>query len=130
MTPPAVATARRRRVLEACYAAGVRRVDPEQMIAARLGLQGDTLVVNADDGPLRIDLAQFRELRLLGVGKAAAPMARAVEALLGERLAGGVAVTKARPREQRRRAAPHPPAGGRAPRAGRGQRGRGPGAGR
>ena len=94
MTPPAVATARRRRVLEACYAAGVRRVDPERMIAARLGLQGDTLVVNADDGPLRIDLAQFRELRLLGVGKAAAPMARAVEALLGERLAGGVAVTK------------------------------------
>ena len=94
MTPPAVATARRRRVLESCYAAGVRRVDPERMIAARLGLQGDTLVVNADDGPLRIDLAQFRELRLLGVGKAAAPMARAVEALLGERLAGGVAVTK------------------------------------
>ena len=95
MKPPAAAVvARRRAALETCYAAGVRRVDPEAMVGARLRLQGDTLVVNADDGPLHIDLARFRELRLLGVGKAAAPMARGVEALLGDRLAGGVAVTR------------------------------------
>ena len=95
MKPPAAAaTAGRRAALEAFWAAGVRRVDPEAMVAARLHLQGDTLVVDTDDGPLRIDLAQFRELRLLGVGKAASPMARGVEALLGDRLAGGVAVTR------------------------------------
>ena len=92
--PPAAVTARARADLEAFWAAGVSRVDPEKMVAARIRLQGDTLVVDGDDRPLRIDLAQFRELRLLGVGKAAAPMARAVEALLGDRLAGGVAVTK------------------------------------
>ena len=92
--PPAAVTGRRRAALEAFWAAGVRRVDPEEMVAARLHLQGDTLVVDADDDPLRIDLARFREVRLLGVGKAAAPMARGVETLLGDRLAGGVAVTR------------------------------------
>ena len=91
---PDAAAAARRAALAALYAAGLRRVDPEAMIAARLGLRGETLTVNAGGGPLRVDLARFRELRLLGVGKAAGAMARGVEALLGERLAGGVAVTK------------------------------------
>ena len=76
------------------FAAGVRRVDPEKMVGARLGLRGETLTVDAAGGEVSIDLEQFRELRLLGVGKAAGAMARGVEALLGERLAGGVAVTK------------------------------------
>ena len=84
----------RRAALAAFFAAGVKRVDPEAMVAARLRLQGGTLVVDAGGGPLSVDLEQFRALRLLAVGKAAGAMARGVEALLGERIGGGVAVTK------------------------------------
>lgn len=97
VSPVPPAAAQRRAALAACYAAAVKRVDPEAMVAARLGLQGRTLTADggADGGgAVRIDLQRFREVRLLGVGKAAAPMARAVEALLGERIAGGAAVTK------------------------------------
>ena len=91
----AVSAELRRAALAGFFAAGVRRVDPEAMVAARLSLNGETLTVDAAGGrPLSIDLEQFRELRLLGVGKAAVAMARGVEALLGERIAGGVAVTK------------------------------------
>lgn len=88
------AAQQRRAALAAFFAAGVKRVDPEAMVAARLRLQGDTLVVDAGGGPLSVDLEQFRALRLLAVGKAAGAMARGVEALLGDRIAGGVAVTK------------------------------------
>ena len=96
MMPPAPPTAARehRAALVALYTAAVRRVDPEAMIRERLSLQGETLTVATADGPLQFDLGRFRELRLLGVGKASAAMARGVEAVLGERLAGGVAVTK------------------------------------
>lgn len=88
------AAQQRRAALAAFFAAGVKRVDPEAMVAARLGLQGETLTVDAGGGPLSVDLERFRSLRLLAVGKAAGAMARGVEALLGERIGGGVAVTK------------------------------------
>ena len=84
----------RRAALVALFNAGVRRVDPQAMVAERLSLRGDILTVTADGGPLQVDLGRFRELRLLGVGKAAGAMARGIETLLGGRLAGGVAVTK------------------------------------
>jgi len=41
-----------------------------------------------------IDLARFRKVWILGAGKAAAPMARAAEQMLGNRIAGGFLVTK------------------------------------
>ena len=88
------AAQQRRAALAAFFAAGVKRVDPEAMVAARLSLRSGTLVVDAGGGPLSVDLEQFRALRLLAVGKAAGAMARGVEALLGERIGGGVAVTK------------------------------------
>ena len=80
--------------LVALYDAALRRVDPHAMVTGRLTVEGSTLVAAGDGDPLRIDLDRFREARLIGVGKAAAPMGSAVEEVLGERLTGGVAVTK------------------------------------
>jgi hydroxypyruvate reductase len=55
--------------------------------------------VRVEDGRLEVwgrsyDLASFSRLWLLGAGKASVPMAAAVAELLGERLAGGLVVTK------------------------------------
>ena len=83
-----------RAALVALYDAALRRVDPEAMVADQLTLDGSTLVAAGDGGALRLDLDRFREVRLIGVGKAAAAMGRGVEAVLGERLTGGVVVTK------------------------------------
>ena len=80
--------------LVAWYDAAVRRVDPQAMVTGRVGFEGSALVASGDGGPVRVDLDQFREVRLIGVGKAAVAMGRGVEELLGERLTGGVVVTK------------------------------------
>ena len=83
-----------RAALVSLYDAAVRRVDPRAMVSDRLTLAGNTLVAAGDGDPLRIDLERFREVRLIGVGKAAAAMGRGVEEVLGDRVTGGLAVTK------------------------------------
>ena len=83
-----------RTALVALYDAALQRVDPRAMVTGRLTVEGNTLVAAGDGDPLRIDLDSYREVRLIGVGKAAAAMGGGVEEVLGERLTGGVAVTK------------------------------------
>lgn len=80
--------------LVAWYDAGLRRVDPQAMVTERVAVEDSALVASGDGDPVRIDLDRFREVRMIGVGKAAAAMGRGIEALLGERLTGGVVVTK------------------------------------
>lgn len=65
------------------FRAALERADPEQA-TLRL-LLGDDLATW---------VRSFPTIRLLGAGKAAAPMARAAERALGERLSGGVVVVK------------------------------------
>ena len=83
-----------RAALAALYEAALRRVDPEAMVVDQLTLDGSTLTAGGEGGPVELDLDRFREVRLIGVGKAAAAMGRGVEAVLGDRLTGGVVVTK------------------------------------
>ena len=83
-----------RAALVALYDAAVRRVDPRDMVTERVTVEGSLLVVAGDGEPVRIDLDRFREVRLIGVGKAAVAMGRGVEEVLGARLTGGVVVTK------------------------------------
>ena len=73
-------------VLEAALAA----VDPYQATRAYLTRQGDTL--NA--GAHRYDLTHFRRILVIGAGKAGAPMAQAVESVLGDRISAGLVVVK------------------------------------
>ncbi|MDQ3248620.1 MAG: glycerate kinase [Chloroflexota bacterium] len=73
-------------VLEAALAA----VDPNQAVRAVLQRDGNTLIV----GTQHYDLARFRRIFVVGAGKAGAPMAQAVEAILGDRITSGLVVVK------------------------------------
>ncbi len=70
--------------------AAVEAADAEGAVRRNLRRRGDQLVV----GTTQLDLLSFRRLWVVGFGKASARMARAVEQLLGDRLHGGLVVTK------------------------------------
>lgn len=80
--------------LEAIFRAGLERADPYQMIVRHLRLEGSRLVISFESFQQTLDLDDFDRIVLLGVGKAAASMARALEDVLGERLSGGLISTK------------------------------------
>jgi glycerate 2-kinase len=73
-------------VLEAALAA----VDPFRAVQAALRREGNRLHA----GPHTYDLEQFRRILVVGAGKAGAPMARAVEAVLEDYIADGLVVVK------------------------------------
>jgi len=72
------------------FAAAVQAVDPGEAVRRHLHREGTRLRVGGEV----LDLAAVGQIVVVGCGKAAAPMAAAVEAVLGERLARGVVVTK------------------------------------
>ena len=79
--------------LQAIFAAGLARVDPYRMMINHLRLVDDRLVVDFDGQREEFPLAGRRVL-VLGAGKASAPMARAVEDILGDRVGGGLVAVK------------------------------------
>ncbi|MEJ2210562.1 MAG: DUF4147 domain-containing protein, partial [Anaerolineae bacterium] len=85
-----VRTARRPEAILAIQQAALAAVEPGAAVRRHVRRQGDELRV---DGRA-YDLAQFEHVWLVGGGKAAVPMAAALHSLLGERLAGGLLVTK------------------------------------
>ncbi|MEJ5357549.1 MAG: glycerate kinase [Desulfobacterales bacterium] len=73
------------------FQAALCAVDPEEAVKRHLRLSpGGRLEV----GGKTWDLERFRRVLVVGAGKATAPMAKAVEDLLGERVAGGTVVVK------------------------------------
>jgi hydroxypyruvate reductase len=72
------------------FQAGLTAVDPIEAINRHVRLTDDTLRI--DDR--RIDLKNIERVLIVGAGKAVAPMAKALEDLLGERIAEGVIVVK------------------------------------
>jgi hydroxypyruvate reductase len=72
------------------FQAGLRAVDPIEAINRHVRLSDDTLRI--DDR--RFDLKNIERVLIVGAGKAVAPMAKALEDLLGERIADGVIVVK------------------------------------
>lgn len=69
--------------------AGVAAVDPAAAVARVLQRGGDFLRLAGEV----YDLRDYRRVLVLGAGKAAVPMARAIEAHLGERVTQGAVVT-------------------------------------
>jgi glycerate 2-kinase len=67
---------------ERIWWAGVRAVQPSNLIPATVSVEGDELLVGDDT----IDLGQVRRIAIVGGGKASGAMAVALEAVLGERL--------------------------------------------
>jgi hydroxypyruvate reductase len=79
---PGKAAAQRERVLPILSAA-LEAVDPYTAVRRALRREGQRLWI----GQREYDLGAIERLFLVGAGKAGAPMARAVEDLLGDRLA-------------------------------------------
>jgi glycerate 2-kinase len=72
------------------FDASLAASDPTLLVRRSLQLDGETLHA----GKRLYDLARYENLYVVGAGKAAAKMTRAVEALLGERIAGGLVIVK------------------------------------
>ena len=79
-----------RQELSRWHAAGIQAVEPGAAIRRACRLDGDRLCL----GERVIDLRQVSRLLLVGGGKASAPMAAAIEQLLGDRIEQGLVVVK------------------------------------
>jgi hydroxypyruvate reductase len=71
-----------RQVLDSVLKAALAAVEPGQAVRNALSVEGDTLQV----GERRYRLSDYRRLLVVGAGKASAPMAAAVEEVVGDRL--------------------------------------------
>ena len=71
-------------------AAALRAVDPAEAVRRKLRLEGQTLFV----GDEAYDLNRYREIYVVGGGKASVAMAQAVEEVLGDRITDGMVNTK------------------------------------
>ena len=68
-----------------CSPAALKAVDPYEAVRRYLKLEGDTLLVDGQP----YDLGHVRRVFVVGTGKAGAPMAQAVESVLGARVTAG-----------------------------------------
>lgn len=76
--------------IESILAAALAAVEPAAAVRRVLRRQGRTLIVHGR----RYDLAAFQNIIVLGAGKAGAPMAAAVEEILGDHIDAGFVVVK------------------------------------
>lgn len=72
------------------FNAAVRAVDPGEAVHRHFAREGSRLCI----GQETLDLVKVGEVVVVGCGKAAAPMAAAVEEILGDRIGRGVVITK------------------------------------
>ncbi|MBI2164646.1 MAG: glycerate kinase, partial [candidate division NC10 bacterium] len=79
-----------RKAARRIFDAAVRAVDPAKAIRRHVRREDSRLRV----GQETLDLGDVRQIVVVGCGKAAAPMAAAVEDVLGDRIHRGVVVTK------------------------------------
>ena len=84
----------RREDLGAIFKAGLDRVDPYRMLIDHVTFDGETMTVTVDESLHSINLDNFTKVVVIGAGKATAPMALALEKILGDRLDGGLIVVK------------------------------------
>ena len=71
--------------------AALKAVDPAAALKAAVQRNGDKLLIQ---GQHEVDLAAYRRVIAVGAGKAGAPMAAALEDVLGDRLEQGLVVVK------------------------------------
>ena len=76
---------RQRRIAVEVMQAALQAVDPYQAVRNHLRLDGERLLA----GEQTYDLSRIDKVWIVGGGKAGAPMVRAVEDILGDRIAGG-----------------------------------------
>ena len=72
------------------FQAGLQAVDPVEAIIRHVRLNDNLLII----GERRFNLKNYDRILIAGAGKAVAPMAKALEDLLGNRISDGVIVVK------------------------------------
>ncbi|MGW8302159.1 MAG: glycerate kinase type-2 family protein, partial [Desulfobacterales bacterium] len=72
------------------FQAGLQAVDPVEAIKRHVTLDGEVLIISGR----QFNLKDYDRILVIGAGKAVAPMAKAVEDLLGNRISDGVIVVK------------------------------------
>jgi len=80
----------RRHAIEITKAA-LAGVDPYNLIRKRIGCSGNILTLPDSSS---LDLKSFDHIYIIGVGKGAAPLARGMEEILGDKLSGGQIIVK------------------------------------
>lgn len=81
---------RQRKTLEQIFRAGLTAVDPEQAVRKFVRRSGDRLHIGDQD----YELGSFKKIVLVGAGKGTAPMAKALEDVLGDSLTAGCITVK------------------------------------
>ncbi len=74
--------------------AALERVDPYGMVRECVSVDGGVLYAAAGGEEAEYHLDRYDRIVVLGAGKATAPMVRALEEILGDRLTGGVIAVK------------------------------------
>jgi hydroxypyruvate reductase len=74
--------------------ASLEAVDPRAIVTRSLRIDGQSLRIQTRDARQDFDLARFQRIFVMGFGKAAGPMARAIEDVLGARIDKGLIVVK------------------------------------
>ncbi len=80
--------------LENIYWDAVREVDPAGLIQSRVKKECRKLSIIVPGTNISEDLSRYKQVIVLGVGKASARMASAMESILGDNLSAGFVVTK------------------------------------
>jgi len=76
---------------ERLFHASIERVNPYEAVKKFARLDGNRLVFGQEGQPrIELDMEEFHRILLVGGGKATAPMARAVEELLNDRISEGI----------------------------------------
>ncbi len=79
-----------KKIAESLVKQAIQAVNPHHLVLEKVHLKGSLL----EAGNLKLDLDQFEHVYVLGAGKAAAPMAAALETILGPHLHAGRIVVK------------------------------------
>ncbi len=77
-----------------CFKAAIDSVNPYDAVKRALNLSENILTLSAVGERYKIDLDKFDRIFVVGGGKASAPMAAALEELLGNRISEGLIVVK------------------------------------
>src|SRR5262245_48156153 len=85
-----------REIAKRIYLATMKCIEPGPLVLQKLRCNGRTLVVDGTE----LDLDSYREVVLVGMGKASIKLGAAVEEILGDRVTSGILVTDRGTREQ------------------------------
>lgn len=78
-----------------CFMASLNPVNPYEAVKRFVKIEGSRLIAGSEERPaIELNPNEFSRIFVVGGGKATAPMARAMEDILGDRISKGVIVVK------------------------------------